>query len=138
MKLMKFISFFLLLIGYSTSYAHENKYIFIGQNGDGESAKTAFVLEVIDDELESNFHVNEAGEIYLKVDRVVAVPKEALSHMSHLSNNTQPLYFSLSHIDGDNQENYGEQEVRCRNPKCRYYYTPRPGKRDCPRCGTSN
>ena len=65
MKLMKFFSFLILIITCCTTYVHENKYIFIGQNGNEESAKTAFVLEVSAQGADGVFVMNGTGEVKL-------------------------------------------------------------------------
>jgi predicted ATP-binding protein involved in virulence len=68
---MKFIPFILFTLLSCVSYAQENTQILIGQNGH----KTAFILEVVGEE---NLFVNDKGEIYLKADNIVVVPKENL------------------------------------------------------------
>lgn len=142
MKLIKFISFFLFAVTCCISYADENKYIFVGQNG--SDGKTAFILELIGDELKNHVQISENGEVYLKVDKITAIPKETFSHFAHLANlrnasehsenvgnfagNAATTFLALNTI----QDNYEDQEVRC--PKCRFTYVRRPGHWDCPRC----
>lgn len=136
MKLVRFVSFFLFIVLCCTSYAHENKYVFVGQNGTDKCAQTAFILELIDDDLENHVMMNENGEVYLKVDKIIAIPKDTLIHFANLSNPTGSPSASLA--ANAMVDNIDEEEVRCRNPKCRFTYYARPGHRDCPRCGTSN
>lgn len=85
MKLMKLCSVLLFLIFFSTTYADENKYIFIGQNGHGESAKTAFVLEITAEDCNNVIAMNENGEVYLKADNIVAISKETFANFAQAS-----------------------------------------------------
>ena len=129
MKFISYISFFLFAVT-CTSYATDNnKYIFVGQNSQSGHEKTMFVLELMDEELENHFLINGNGEVYLKVDKIVAIPKENPGSISYFGSvqGTQPT--SL-------QNSYEKLEVTC--SKCRHHYTPRPGQRNCPRCGTPN
>lgn len=132
MKFMKFISFLFTIIC-CTSYAHENKYIFIGQSGN--EGKTAFVLELVGDDFGDNVQINENGEVYLKVDKIIAIPKNTFAHFAYLtgigsnpqSYSTQTAMASFLALNELN-DSYEEMEIPCR--KCRYYYIPR--------CGTEN
>jgi hypothetical protein len=134
MKLMKFISFFLFAILCCTSYAHENKYIFVGQNENDNCAQTAFILELDGEDLEDHIQKKENGEVYLKVNKIIAVPKGTLIHFANLVNATgSPNTAMAANAMVDNID---EEEVRCRG--CRFTYYARPGHRDCPRCHTSN
>jgi hypothetical protein len=91
MKFIRFISFCLFLVLSCKSYAHENKYVFVGQNEGNGQAKTAFILELMGDDLENHVQISESGEVYLKVDNIIAVPKETFSNFaSH--GNAQGLY----------------------------------------------
>ena len=72
MTLMKYIFFFLFTVVSFTSYANDNTYILVGQNG--SEGKTAFVLELTCDDLGDNVQISENGEIYLKVDKIIAMP----------------------------------------------------------------
>src|SRR3990167_9529567 len=120
---------FLELERIRTSYGNENKYIFVGQTGSDELATTAFVLELIGDNLEQHVQINETGEVYLKVDKIVAIPKETFSRFANLAgSNSQPYSTQAvaTSFLASNQlnEGYEEMEIACR--KCRFYYTPRP------------
>ena len=140
MKFIRVFSFFLFVVTCCTSYANENKYIFVGQTGNDEFAKTAFVLELVGDDLEQHVQINETGEVYLKVDKIVAIPKETFSRFANLAgSNSQPYstqavasFLALNQLN----EGYEEREIAC--SKCRFYYIPRPGHRNCPRCETPN
>ena len=72
MTLIKRIFFFLFTVISFTSYANDNSYILVGQNG--SEGKTAFVLELTGDDLGDNVQISENGEIYLKVDKIIAMP----------------------------------------------------------------
>lgn len=72
-SLLFFIFFFNCL-----SHASANTHVFIGQQQDGASMKTAFILELLDEDLERSVMYNEDGELFLKADKIMAVPKEAL------------------------------------------------------------
>ena len=51
MTFIRFCVFFLFLITCCTSYANENKYVFIGHYGSDGFAKGSFVLEIVGDDL---------------------------------------------------------------------------------------
>lgn len=145
-KVIQIVSCFLCAVICCTAYADENKYIFVGQNENEGFAKTAFILELVGDDLENHVQINGNGEVFLKVDKIVAVPKEVFSHFAQHANTGEQSYAAQG--VGENsavatfgaatslEDKHEELEIRCR--KCRYYYTPRPGRWDCPRCGTSN
>ena len=82
MKIIPFIACSLLSL---FCYAEENTHIFIGQNNHNGSYKTAFILELMNEDLTKNILINDQGEIYLKVDHIVAIPKENLLHFMALS-----------------------------------------------------
>lgn len=73
MKFTRIMSFFLFTVICCLSYADENKHIFIGQRGNGELEKTAFILELVEDDVENYVHISENGEVYLKVDKIIAI-----------------------------------------------------------------
>jgi hypothetical protein len=81
MKLIRIISFFLFAAISCISYAKENKCIFIGQNEVGD-AKTVFILEMLGDDFDNYVHINEHREVYLKVDKILAVSKENLEQVA--------------------------------------------------------
>jgi hypothetical protein len=72
--------FFLLAASSCISYAKENKSIFIAQNEVGD-AKTVLMLEMPGDDLENYVHINEQGEVFLKVNKLVAMSKETLTQV---------------------------------------------------------
>lgn len=80
MKLIRVISFFLFAAISCISYAKENKCIFIGQN-EGDDAKTVFILEMLGDDFDNYIHTNEHGEVYLKVNKLLAISKETLNQV---------------------------------------------------------
>ncbi len=132
MKLIKTLFIFLFLTAIFTSYAHENKHIFVGKTGQGDDEKVSFILNLLDDEVEKYIHVSEeTGEIFLKVDNIVSVPKAALAQTGFNAESDLPPVMEL--IGSRNNE----PDVRCSN--CKRYYDPRyyHGRR-CPNCGTSN
>lgn len=135
MNRMKGICFFIAALVSCISYAkaNENKYVFVGQKGN----ETAFVLDIISDDMENSVSIAENGEVWIKVDKIVAIPKDQLAqcanHDQPFEENTAATLlpcFLMSNASF--QENADEQEVRC--PKCRFYYIPRPPTWDCPRC----
>lgn len=136
MKFIRFFAFFLLVITCCTTYGNENKYVFVGQNENDGLAKTAFVLELIGDNLEQYFQINDNGEVCLKLDKIVAIPKETFSHFAALAGSNSQTIATSFLASNQLNENYDELEIRCKN--CRFYYTPRPGHRNCPTCGTPN
>lgn len=108
MKFIRSISFFLFLIICSASYAHENKYIFVGQNNEG---KTAFVLELVDD-LGDNIQINENGEVYIKVDKIIAVTEENVTEYGgRVSPQPQKWKCPYCYL-------WWEMGERCGNKKC--------------------
>ena len=117
------LGFLLFSVLFCTSYANENKYIFIGQNDYEGGKKTAFILEVLEEDLENIVQINGEGEISLKVDGIISMPKDTFSRI-----------ISLNAFENS----YEDKEIRCKNKNCRYFYCPRPGYRNCPRCGTPN
>lgn len=126
MKLLKMCSFLMLLILFCTTYADENKYIFIGKNGNGESAKPAFILEVSAEDANSVFALSEGGEIHLKADQIVLLPKEALTNFSN-----EPVGESALAIDSGRNAGYCQRGHDlctrcglCHNTKCWYYVKP--------------
>ncbi|MCI0381939.1 MAG: hypothetical protein L0207_02665 [Chlamydiae bacterium] len=105
MKFMKSIVFFLFIICCS-SYANEDKYVLIGQNGN----ETAFVLE-LEDNLGDNIQVTENGEVYLKVDRVFAVRKGITLHGGRVTQGPQQWHCPYCGYWWD----FGKE---CENDKC--------------------
>ena len=78
MKSIQFILFSLFASVQCVSYAQENTHIFVGQNDENGSAKTAFILELVGEDANDHVLMNDKGELYLKVDRIVAIPKDNL------------------------------------------------------------
>lgn len=76
MKSMKLFSFWLAMSVLGMTYAEENGQLFIGQIDCRGETKVAFVLELVNNDLE--YVINEHGELYLKVDRIVQLPKDLL------------------------------------------------------------
>jgi len=120
------LSFFFFVVSYGTSYAHENKGVFVGQNGD----ETTFILEVIRDVPNDHILISEEGEVYIKVDKVIPIQADNLLFMHN-------LFFGLrSHgFEEEDVENCGsrippkkwqcpycylwwEMGERCQNPLC--------------------
>lgn len=84
--------------------------------------------------------INEIGE-YLKVDKIVVIPKETFSRFANLAGgNSQPYStqaVAASFLSSNQlNESYEEREIAC--SRCRFSYTPRPCHRNCPRCRTPN
>lgn len=131
MKFIKTTLAFLSSITLFTGYAHENKQIFLGMTGHGKEEKVAFILNLLDEEVEKYLHISEdSGEVYLKVDSLVSMPKSALDHTGVWNSEQILAPIQLMHSKD-------ESEVRC--SKCRQYYSPQYYKgRKCPNCGTSN
>lgn len=144
MKLMQCI-FFFLFISSGLSYANENKYIFIGQNGNGHERKVAFILELAEDDLGDNFQIKKGGEVYLKVDKIVSVPKDAFAIFTLFKRKMNPEVDSNEEvgarwlsISASIYPEEGEEHVRCKNSQCGYIYYASPGYRYCQKCGTLN
>lgn len=96
-------------------------FLFVGQNGN--DGKIAFVLDLVGDDLENHVQINENGEVYLKVDKIVAIPKDTLSHFAYLSGlgNAQGASAALKD---------GVWMVYC--PKCGFDYDLENQSRTCP------
>lgn len=127
MKFIRFMSFCLFLVLSCKSYAHENKYVFIGQNEGNGQAKTAFILELRGDDLENHVQISESGEVYLKVDKIIAVPKETFFHFA---SEGQELYVAEEDVTQCGSRvapqkwqcpychHWWEIGEKCSNPKC--------------------
>lgn len=125
MKLMKLFLSLTLTLFCCTAFAHENKHFLIGLNGTGESAETAFIVEVSSDDLNDICVMSDEGEVYLKVDKIVAVPKEAL--LAYMPNtaaeaiansfqeNKYPMYECLNGHPAPNGDGW------CNNKKCIFF-----------------
>lgn len=84
---MKLITHWLLLVVMSILgmvHAEENRQLLIGQVDHRGESKVAFVLELVGNDLD--YVINEYGELYVKVDRIIALPKDSLL----LENNAFP------------------------------------------------
>jgi len=130
MNFIKQVSFFLLTILCCTSYAHENKYIFVGQNGNEGSP--AFILELLGSEAEQYCHISDSGEVYLKVDKIVAIPKNSLKLFTQMVTPSSAQNVSLASMQDQNDT----ERLRC--SKCDTEYWATRGNRHCPKCGTYN
>ena len=89
----------------------------------------------MEDALGDNVQINENGEVYLKVDKIVAISKDAFINVASLSQNEASPAASVqsllcSYAERALVEDYEEREVRC--PSCKRYYVPRPGQWECP------
>ena len=135
---MKYIrALFLLCFAglHFTGYGQVSESIFIGQNNENGQLQTAFILNIIGDCQEKDFIISEDGEVYLKVDKIIALPKEALYSgifaNSLMQNNNGSIALSDSYNEGPT--------IQCKNQKCNYKYNPKfyLGRR-CPRCGEVN
>src|ERR1700679_3274089 len=111
-RLTLFVAALISFISYAN--AHENRYVFIGENNN----QIAFVLDLLNEDVQNYVRINENGEVWLKADKIVSVPASQLATAAPLSylNNTG----DLSNVEARSEE----QEVKC--PKCRFYYVPRP------------
>lgn len=130
MRFIKFISFCLFAIFCCASYAHENNYIFVGQNGADESAQTAFILELLGDDLENHVMMNENGEMYLKVDKIVAIPKETFIRFADpnefMNTHTAPCS-KIIQSDGQQFYAFAGDVIQCGSKVA-------PKKWQCPYC----
>ena len=77
MKFVRWFTFFSLLIFCGALHAYEDKFILIGQNGND----TAFALECVGNVLGEHLQINDNGEVYIKVDKIIAVPKQRFSKL---------------------------------------------------------
>ena len=129
MKLMKFFSLLMFVILCCTTYAHENKYIFIGQNGSGESVQTAFVLEISAEEMNDICLMNEDGEIRLKADKVTRVPVDELANFFNVTS-CSPAETATEAAENSvtDNESWGCPRCKARNTANAWY---------CWRCGLS-
>lgn len=118
MRFIKFVSFCLFAIFCCASYAHENNYILVGQNGADECTQTAFVLELVGDDLGNHVIMNDNGEIYLKVDKIVAIPKETFTHVA---SDAQGFYaFAGDVIQCGSRVSKEPKKWQC--PYCHYWW----------------
>jgi len=144
MKSIKKALLFLFFVITCTSYANENKYIFVGQNECEGSLTPCFILDPMTNFSEDQIMITDNGEIYLKVDQIIAIPREHFlienhSQLTRTANssffnhfNTQNISMNISNI-----EEYDSPAIRCSN--CRRYYDPKPYQgRRCPVCQTVN
>ncbi len=132
---MKAIRFFIPLLvalsSFAISHAGENGTVLVGQTETGGQTRVAFVLELLEQDIQNYCVVNEKGEVFLKVDRVIAMPNGALQ--SSLGNNWVGQQLNLSEI------NTAEAEwIYCRNRECGKRFHWRPEDRVCPYCRTLN
>jgi hypothetical protein len=116
------------------SYAHENRYILVGQNNCQGCTKTAFILDLRGDNLEHQLQISDNGEVYLKVDKIIAFSEKELSQCANqqgLSVNFDD-FMSTTEIQSLINAKFG-----CPDPltPCRYCgYCLYPTARSCPRC----
>ncbi len=75
MKLVKYCFFLLGMSVLGMIYAEEKRQLFIGEVDCRGDPKVAFVLELINNDLD--YVINEHGELYLKVDRIISLPKDS-------------------------------------------------------------
>lgn len=117
------------------SYANaENQHVFVGQRED-----SVLLLELGEGSFENNVIISEAGEVFLKLDKIVAISKGKIAG-SEEQDGIIPA--SSSSILSASSESFTETrddspEVRCSN--CGTYYEPKYYKgRKCPVCKTPN
>lgn len=130
-----FVSAFTSFISYANA---EHQHVFLGQVQDGNnSAKTIFMLDLVGDDLENHVMITETGEVFLKVDKIVAIPRNQLFFYSDEVTNAALPFQTLSSPNAILDARDNEPEVRCSN--CRTYYDPKSYRgRKCPSCGTAN
>jgi len=80
MHFMKKCFFFVTALAFCmlSADAHESKSVFIGQNG----ADSVFTLEIIGDLPADHIQIDPDGKVHIKVDKIIAVPKETVSQFS--------------------------------------------------------
>ena len=78
MKFRHFISLLVLLSLCAISYAFEEEYVFVGKNGE----EIAFTLNIMGD-ISKVHHIQicEDGEVYIKVEKIIAIPKADFSYV---------------------------------------------------------
>lgn len=137
MKFTKLVFFVLFAILCYSSHAHENEFVFIGQNENDGSERTAFILELLGEDLENHVLINENGEVYLKVDKIVAIPKEAFSHF--IQSRHEMSSESFGNFVGAMETPFLSLTktcpgtlVACKNYKCERCISPLMNK--CPYC----
>lgn len=133
---MKFLSFLLLTFSCFTAQASESKYIFIGQQENGDQSKAMFILDLMGDDIDSYAKINDNGEVYLKVDKITAIPRENFVHFAQNGGcstaATQRTDSSASSLS--NEDN--QPDIMCYN--CKYWFDPIVYRWVCPRCGAAN
>jgi hypothetical protein len=131
---MKYIRFLFLLTLSCTVFAAENKHIFVGQIATNGVEKSVFLLNLLDEaDLQNCMAITEDGEVYIKVDKIVAIPQSEIANF--LVTGLAPQYSGFNRLLAADES----PEIQCRNSNCRYWYAPRScNGRKCPRCGTMN
>jgi hypothetical protein len=104
--LKKFYLFVLAFVFCTVStHAHENKCVFVGQNG-GESV---FTLEILGNFPANHLQIDENGEVHIKVDRIIAVSKELFSQESASSDSANSINQFLAFMNQNRAIGYHDE-----------------------------
>lgn len=152
MHFLKKCFFFVpVLIGCMFSVdAHENKCVFVGQNG----TESVFTLEIIGDLPADHIQIDPNGEVHIKVDKIIAVPKETFSQFSEASASAHSIdqflafmnqnramsyygdigYFAFAGYGQDYSSNASQREKKWQCPYCYMWweYGERCQNKECP------
>ena len=139
---MKNIGFVFLFMISCLSFANDNNYIFIGKNNDEQAEKTVFVLQLMSENFENYVHISDAGEVYLKVDKIVVMQQKKVDCSSNLITDEWVLPAEMgdsgSIIQASVFRDSLAEEIDLYCPNCKRYYTAKRWNRTCPRCGKTN
>jgi Zn finger protein HypA/HybF involved in hydrogenase expression len=129
MKLITKLLTLFVAVFICSSHADENKQLFIGKIGE----KAVFLLDVLEaGDLQNSMHISETGEVFIKVDQILALAKTEVSNFLATS---QQLPTTNAFPETALRDN--EPDVQCWN--CKHWYGPRScNGRKCPRCGAVN
>src|ERR1700722_3797728 len=127
MKTICLMLLFLIAALPFTSYDEESNHILVGQKDD----KVVFLLEVVGNDFENNVIVTESGEVYLKADKILTVPKEALMNFVAASAPNTSAAEGMAQIDSGKEAGYCQRGhdlcsicALCHKRGCYYYVTP--------------
>ncbi len=136
MKFINIFSIFLFIFLNFVGYAHGNEYILIGKNQTDKSGRPAFILEMSENNLENTIRIGENGEVFVKVDTIFAIPKEALTHSTQDFLSFEILNTLIDTSGALVFDSYTKQcpgdLIPCINDYCRRCISPLTSK--CPTC----
>lgn len=74
------MSLFIAALTASLTYVNaDQQHVFVGQSAGAD----VLILDLGEDNFENHIKINEDGEVFLKIDKIIAISKEQLSHCDH-------------------------------------------------------